>query len=211
VKYKAAAIAIFFFPLFGVAQTLEHFNFGVGGGVTIPTERTASSLETGWNIGLRGGYNVTSQFAADLDFTYNHSSLNDATLALFNEPDGNVATWSLTFNPVVHLAPKTSFSAPYVTAGYGLYHRELTLTEPTTAPTILCDELFGVCFPATVGVDQVVASNSTLKTGFNAGGGIDFRIGHGRAKLFAEARYHRMFTTHGEDYGFVPITFGVHW
>jgi hypothetical protein len=60
-------------------------------------------------------------------------------------------------------------------------------------------------------VDQVVASNSTLKPGFNAGGGIDFRIGSGRMKVFTEARYHRMFTTHGQDVSFVPVTFGLRW
>jgi opacity protein-like surface antigen len=193
------------------AQIQERFNFGGGAGFTVPTERAGNSLNTGWNINLRGGVNIFPQVAADLDFTYNHSNLNNATLARFNEPNGNVGIWSLTFNPVVKLAHKESKIQPYVTAGYGLYHRNLTLTRPAVVGTLVCDPFFGFCFPATIGVDQVVASNSTLKTGFNAGGGFDFRLGHFPVKVFAEARYHRMFTTHGEDFTFVPVTFGLHW
>ena len=193
------------------AQLTEHLNLGGGAGFTVPTGRAGRSLDTGWNINLRGGVNVSHQLAADLDFTYSHSDLNRATLARFTEPNGSVSFWSLTFNPVVKFAPERSPVQPYITAGYGLYHRNLTLTRPTIVPTLVCDPFFGVCFPASVGVDQVVASNSTLKTGFNAGGGLDFRLGERRTKLFAEARYHRMFTTHGEDFTYVPVTFGLHW
>ncbi|HZR56370.1 MAG TPA: outer membrane beta-barrel protein [Terriglobales bacterium] len=195
---------------FSSAQVQQRFNFGGGAGFTIPTGRAANSLNTGWNINLRGGLNVSSHLAADLDFTYNHSNLNDATLARFNEPDGGMGIWSLTFNPVVKFAPKESRVQPYATAGYGLYHRNLTLSRPSSVGTFICDPFFG-CFPAVVGVNQVVASNSTLKTGFNAGGGFDFRLGQHAVKLFAEARYHRMFTTFGQDFTFVPVTFGLHW
>lgn len=205
-----ALIAVLTIPA-SFTQVQRRFNFGGGAGFTVPTERAGGSLNTGWNINLRGGVNVTDRVAADLDFTYNHSNLNDATLARFNEPDGSVGVWSLTFNPVVKLAPKQSAVQPYITAGYGLYHRNLTLTQPSTISTIVCDPFFGFCFPAAVGVDEVVFSNSTLKSGFNGGLGFEFRVGTGRAKLFAESRYHRMFTTHGEDFTFVPVTFGVRW
>jgi hypothetical protein len=29
--------------------------------------------------------------------------------------------------------------------------------------------------------------------------------------VFGEARYSRMFTTHGNDLTFVPVTFGLRW
>jgi hypothetical protein len=57
----------------------------------------------------------------------------------------------------------------------------------------------------------VVASLSTYKLGYQAGGGVEFRIGHGGLKAFAEARYNQMFTTHGKDLTFVPVTFGIRW
>jgi opacity protein-like surface antigen len=193
------------------AQVGERFNFSGGAGFTTPVERAGLSLDTGWNFGLRGGLNVSEHFQADLDFTYNHMDLNNATLALFNEPGGSVAVWSLTFNPVLNLAPRSSRVQPYITAGYGLYDRNLTLTRPTTVPSLVCDPFFGFCFPGSVGVNQVVASNSTLKSGFNGGAGFNFRLGERRLKLFAEARYHRMFTTHGADFELVPVTFGFRW
>jgi len=180
-----------------VAQVSERFNFSVGGGVTVPTDRAAERVNTGWNVDFRGGVSLTHQLLADLDFSYVNHRLNDATLAEFGEPNGGVGIWSLTFNPVVRLAPKESKLQPYITAGYGLYHLNFTLSEPTTIPTILCDPFFG-CFPGAVTVDQPVASNSTYKGGFNAGGGFDIPIGQSRMKLFTEARYQRMFTTTGE-------------
>lgn len=176
----------------------------------MPTGRAGDSLDTGWNLNVRGGYNFSPQFAADLDFTYNHSDLNDAALAKYNEPGGSVGTWSLTFNPVIHFASKYTPVKPYITAGYGLYYRNLQLTQPSSVQTLVCDPFFGFCSPAIVGVNEVVFSNSTLRTGFNAGGGFEFGS-YRSLKFFAEARYHQMFTAHGRDYTYVPVTFGVRW
>jgi len=74
-----------------------------------------------------------------------------------------------------------------------------------------CDFFFGFCFPVTVGVDHVVASATTYRVGVNGGGGIEFRLGESDLKAFGEARYSRMFTTHGADFTFVPVTFGLRW
>src|SRR5215467_8927804 len=205
-----ALISLLFVSIFSFGQTSERFNFGGGAGFTVPTDGAGRHLNTGWNFDLRGGYNFAPQFAADLDFAYTRSNLNHATLAFYHEPNGYVSAWSLTFNPVIKLASRHSPIQPYVTAGYGLYYRNLTLTAPTTVSTLVCDPFFGFCFPATVGVNEVVASNSVLKSGFNAGGGFDFRIGQSRMKFFAEARYHQMFTSHGRDSTYVPATFGIH-
>jgi hypothetical protein len=47
--------------------------------------------------------------------------------------------------------------------------------------------------------------------GVNAGGGIEFLLGESHVRAFGEARYSRMFTTHGADLSFVPVTFGLRW
>jgi opacity protein-like surface antigen len=145
-----------------------------------------------------------------LDFSYNHWGLNSAALARFGEPNGSSSIWSLTFNPVYHFAPRSKLN-PYVTSGFGLYHRNLTLTRPAVVNTVVCDFFFGFCFPAAIGVNQVVASSSTYKGGYNVGGGVEVPLGNRRFKVFAEARYQRMFTTHGSDLTFVPVTFGLRW
>lgn len=193
------------------AQISQRFNFSAGGGVTVPTDRAGRALNTGWNVNFRGGVNVSRYLLADLDFTYANMRFNDATLATFNEPNGGIGTWSLTFNPVVKLAPPHSKIQPYITAGYGLYHMNFTLTRPASVPTVFCDPFFGFCFPGTVGVDQVVASDSTYKGGFNAGAGFDIPLGQSRVKIFTEARYHRMFSTHNSDFTYIPVTFGLRW
>ncbi len=211
IRLSIFAVLTLLVSTFASAQMSNRFNFSAGGGFTVPTERFSNSVNTGWNVNFRGGVNINPEFLADLDFTYVNSRFNDATLAQFGEPDGGIGIWSLTFNPVVRLAPSSSPIRPYVTGGYGLYHLNFTLSRPTTVPTVFCGGFFGFCFPTTVGVDQTVASNSTYKGGFNAGAGFDISLGQHRAKLFTEARYHRMFTTHSGDISYIPVTFGLRW
>ena len=119
-------------------------------------------------------------------------------------------TWSFSFLPVLRGSPHWRVS-PYVMGGPGLYYRNLTLTTPGLVNTVYCDPFYGFCYPATVGVDQIVASSTTYKMGFNAGAGLEFRLGESHVKAFGEARYSRMFTTHGTDLTFVPVTFGLRW
>jgi len=188
----------------------DRANFSAGGGFTVPTAEGSSNLNTGWNIGFRGGLNVTHNFLADLDFTYNQWGLTRSALASFGQPNGHADVWSLTFNPVFKLAPLHSPVTPYIIAGAGLYHRGLQVSHPANVRTTFCDLFFGVCFPTVVTVNQVVASFSTYRPGFNAGGGVEFGTGHG-LKVFTEARYHQMFVSDGPDMKFVPVTFGFRW
>jgi hypothetical protein len=191
-------------------QDRHHFNFSAGAGVSLPTADASANLNTGWNLDVRGGFNVSRSFLADLDFSYDHWGLTNAALANFGQPGGFVDVWSISFVPVVRFAPH-HFIDPYILGGAGIYHRNLSLTQPASVQTIFCDPFFGYCYPAVVGVNQVVASFSTFKPGFDAGGGFDFGIGSSGLKLFAEARYNEMFTTHGTNLSYVPVTFGLRW
>jgi opacity protein-like surface antigen len=194
---------------YALGQEGRRFNLSAGGGVSFPTADATGNFNTGWNLDFRGGYNVNRNLLADLDFNYNHWGLTNAALARFGQPGGYGDVWSLTFAPTIRLAPQAKID-PYIIAGAGLYHRNLSLTQPANLQTIFCDPFFGYCYPAIVGVNQVVASFSTYKGGFNAGGGFDVRIS-GPLKVFAEARYNEMFTTHGPNLTYVPLTFGIRW
>ncbi len=55
--------------------------------------------------------------------------------------------------------------------------------------------------------NQVLSSYSVNRPGANLGAGIAFGS-KWRAKFYAEARYHRMFTDNGVT-DFLPVTFGV--
>lgn len=206
------AITLFItFSLFPLdAQDYHRFNISAGAGVSVPTSDASANLNTGWNMNVRGGVNVTESFLADLDFTYNRWNLSALALARAGQPGGYADVWSFSFEPMIRLVPRSPVDA-YILAGAGIYHRGLTLTQPATFTQIVCDPFFGFCFPTLVQGNQVVASFQTYKPGFNAGGGLEFAIGHGGLKAFAEARYNEMFTTHGTNLSFVPVTFGIRW
>lgn len=192
------------------SNNYSHIDLGVGGGFTEPTGRAGNNVNTGWNIDIRGGYRASSNLALDLDFNYNRWNLNGAALARYGEPGGYSTIWSASFTPVLYGSPHWHIS-PYVLGGPGVYYRNLSLTQPALINSVFCDAFFGYCFPATVGVNQIVASSTTYKMGVNAGAGLETPLGHSPLKVFGEARYSRMFTTHGNDLTFVPVTFGLRW
>lgn len=206
-----AVIAAFMLCCSLQAQDFNHrFNISVGGGFSSPTADASGNFKTGWNMDFRGGVNVSRALLVDLDFTYNQWNLTDAALATFAEPGGYADVWSLSFEPMIRLFPQSRVDA-YILGGAGLYHRGLNLTQPATFTTIVCDPFFGYCFPTLVQGNQVVASFSTYKPGFNAGAGLEFGLGQRGLKVFAEARYNEMFTTHGTNLSYVPVTFGLRW
>lgn len=192
------------------AQVWNRLNISAGAGFSNPVQSAGNSLNMGWNLDLRGGYNAGRHLDADLDFNYNHFGLNSAALALFGEPGGSISVWSLTLQPTLRLLPRSSRVNAYATGGFGLFDRNLTLTQPAVLTTIICNPFFG-CYPVSYGANEVVGSFSTVKAGFDNGAGLEFRIRDRRASLFAEARYQRMFTSHGSDVSYVPVTFGVRW
>ena len=197
--------------LTGIASAqASHADFSAGGGFSAPLGRGGNNVDTGWNLDFRGGYKPNPHLALDLDFNYNRWNLNGQALAHYNEPNGYTTIWSFSFLPTIYGSPHWHAS-PYIMGGPGLYYRNLTLTTPGLVNTLFCDPFWGFCYPATVGVDQVVASSTTYKMGFNAGAGLEFRLGESHLKAFGEARYSRMFTTHGTDLTFVPVTFGLRW
>lgn len=42
-----------------LAQTTEHLNFSGGAGFSVPTDGAGRNLNTGWNLGFRGGYTLS--------------------------------------------------------------------------------------------------------------------------------------------------------
>lgn len=188
----------------------DKLNISAGAGFSQPVQSAGNSLNRGWNLDFRSGYNAGRHLDADLDFNYSHFGLNSAALKHLGEPNGSISVWSLTLQPTLNVLPRRSPFNTYLTGGFGLFDRNLTLTQPTVLTTIGCDPFFG-CFPVSYSANQIVASVSTMKPGFDTGAGVAFRLPNTRASLFAEARYQRMFTTHGNDLSYVPVTFGIRW
>jgi len=86
----------------------------------------------------------------------------------------------------VHLTPRAKADV-YVVGGGGLYHRSQEFTAPTVATVTGFDPFFGF-FPVNVAANQVLASYSVNKPGFNVGVGVGLGT-KWNAKFFAEARY----------------------
>lgn len=208
VAFLCAALSLFVFSnAYGQSSRVD---VSFGAGFSVPEGNTGNDLDTAWNIDARGGYKPIPQLALDLDFNYNRWNLNGPTLARYGEPTGYTTIWSFSFLPVLR-GPSHWHLTPYVMGGPGLYYRNLSLLQPTLVNTIVCDPFFGFCYPAVVGVNQIVASATTYKLGITGGAGVETRVGERRVKLFGEARYSRMFGINGSDISFVPVTFGIRW
>jgi hypothetical protein len=108
-----------------------------------------------------------------------------------------ICTCGPTLDPVIHFAPSNRFN-PYIIGSDGIYHRTVEFTATTIATVTGFDRFFGF-FPVNVPANQVLASNSVYKPGFDGG-----------VKLFAEARYHYMYTAH-RGTSILPVTFGIRW
>ncbi|PYT16805.1 MAG: hypothetical protein DMG59_09400 [Acidobacteria bacterium] len=190
------------------AQEFSRFTFSAGGGVTQPVGGTKSRFDTGWNFTAGAGVNFVRHAGIVGEFTYNSFGINGATLQTLQFPNGDSHIWAVTADPIVRLNPSGPIDL-YLIGGGGVYHRLVEFTQPTVATVTAFDPFFGIFFPATVPANQVLRSFSVTKGGVNGGAGLTVRLGRGNAKLFAEARYHYMFTPNATT--FVPVTFGLRW
>jgi hypothetical protein len=142
---------------------------------------------------------------------YHHFGLG-VPRSVLNElavPDGGAWVHSLTFGPEIRLAPDSKID-PYVIAEAGWYRRTVQFTQPTTTTVTAFDPFFGFFFPAVVPANQVLGTVTRNGFGGNIGGGIAYRIRDGRAKVFAEARYHHAMHDR-RDTQMVPFTVGIRW
>jgi opacity protein-like surface antigen len=192
----------------GLAQTSRFTGF-VGGGFSEPVKALGTRLDRGWNAAGGVGINFNDHFGGLLDFSFNDFGINRTALNNAGAPGGTTRIWSVTLDPIVHLASVESRADLYLTGGGGIYHRTVEFTQPAVATVAVIDPWWGIVYPASFLTNQVIGSYSTYKPGFNVGAGVAFKIS-GNTKLFAEARYHHMFTN-GLNTTYVPVTVGLRW
>lgn len=173
-------------------------------------KHTDCCFDRGFNLGAGAGINFTPAFGVIGEVGYNDMGLNAAALNAARAPGGSTRILSVTANPIIRFNPRGRFGA-YVVGGGGWYRRTLEFTEPTLIPVTGFDPFFGVFFPAAIPADQVISSSSQNRGGWNVGGGITagFR-GDSTAKVFAETRYHYLYTD-PERTTLLPVTFGFRW
>ena len=190
------------------AQEASRFSFAVGGGFTQTVGNTGRHLDDGWNIMAGGGVNFNRYVGAMIDLGYNRFGINGVTLTRAGFPDGNVSVFSATLDPIVHLSPGHHADV-YLTGGGGLYHLNQEFTQPSFTTLTGFDPFFGV-YNFGVPTTQILSSYSVNKPGVNVGAGIAFGTRwHG--KLFAEARYSRIFMGNDRHVDYLPVSFGFRW
>jgi opacity protein-like surface antigen len=193
------------------AQTNERrFMFSVGGGPSSPVDNTSGRLNLGWNATVGAGVNLHPRVGLLAEFGFNNFGVSTQELTAIGVPDGSARIYSVTLNPIIRFNPGGRFDA-YVMGGGGYYRRTLEFTEPTIALDTAFDPFYGVFFPVAVPTNTVLGSFSQNKAGINGGGGVSFRIrDDSNAQVFAEARYHHIYTTPVST-PIIPVTFGFRW
>ena len=190
------------------AQDSPRFAFNLGGGFTQTVGNTGRHLDDGWNITGGAGINFSNYFGTMIDVGYNRFGINGATLNRAGFPNGNVSIFSATLDPVVHLNASSHVDI-YLIGGGGLYHTTQEFTQPSVSAFTAFDPFFGF-YNVAVPTIQVLSSYAVNKPGVNIGAG--FAIGtkwHG--KVFAEARYNRIFMGNDRHEDYIPVSFGFRW
>ena len=200
----------------GVRQKLT---FEAGGGFNAPE---SNSITYGGNFTVGAGMNFSRRIAGLIEYQFIDDKLPGALIAETGANGGYAHIWSLTFNPVIDLTPKAA-NGFYVTGGGGFYRKVTSFTDPQE--TEFCDYYYGYCGVGTV--NAVVGHFSSNQGGFSIGGGFEHRMGglygDSKTKLFAEARYLRVFTpgvsgitpnglnttTVAADTNLIPVTVGI--
>lgn len=178
-----------------------------GAGLTMPVGSVERRVNKGYNLNGGVGANLGPYFSILGEYHFHDMGLSDNFLRQNSIPDGNVYIQSFTVNPVLRMGGDRVVS-PYITGGYGYYRRNVQFTQPSVSTFTAFDPWWGVFYPAAAQTNLVLASQTVNKGGWNAGAGLDFKLG--RAKLFVEARYHRM-ETKPVPTTIVPITAGFRW
>ncbi|MBP2647479.1 MAG: hypothetical protein H6Q77_1103 [Gemmatimonadetes bacterium] len=101
----------------GGRVTAQEVSAGVRGGVTIPAGSygdSASSLGTGWSVGLVGRADFdSSHFSVQLDAGYSANSIE-------GPPYGTVSDWQAGLGLVYRVLPASANLRPYVLLGGGV-------------------------------------------------------------------------------------------
>ncbi len=173
-------------------------------------KQTDGRLDPGFNVTANAGVNVTPHFGLLGEFGFNDLGLSSAALGAAGVPDGTTRIYSLTAEPIFRFNPRGRFDA-YVIGGGGFYRRTIEFTAPGVTTVTGFDPFFGVFFPAAAPATVVLGSRTQQKGGLNIGGGVTFRVrGDSNAKIFAETRYHYIYTTPIRT-TILPVTFGFRW
>jgi opacity protein-like surface antigen len=201
----------------------------IGGGYSVLTGEARQHTGDGGVFEIGVTYSITPIIGVKA--AYNYTGLGKEKTVTLPVTNGGLLSQQVfsadahmhdvTFDVVLKAPGNVS---PYGLIGPGIYHRTVNVTTPAVGLVTICDPFWFVCYPAPVGVDQVIGSRSSTDAGLNVGGGVSFKVGE-RARLYFEVRYVYIWgpdlsipavgnvaarTVNGNGQ-VAPFTFGVRW
>jgi hypothetical protein len=191
---------------------LSHLSIEAGGGFNRPVGYTRTFATWGGNIALGAGWKFTRWFSTLAEWQYLSDKIPGNYLAQVGVPGGHIHVWGLTLEPTYTYQTSGKLGG-YAFGGGGFYRRVTTFTVPQ-----LEEQCYYFCYQQNVNVP--VAHYSSNQGGWNAGGGVTYKIlgQDSNAKLYVEARYLRVnspssnvFETKDGQFSAVPISLGFRW
>ncbi len=193
-------------------QWLDQFAFNVGGGVEPPFLTTKTNLALGWNAQGGVGYNFTKRLAIMAEIEYDEFRINDHALNTLGTPQGypsgRLKNESVTIDPVWHFHPKGVWDV-YAIGGGGAFSRTQSLTRPTIATATGTNPFFGFNTPGYPS-SQTALDYTVHKPGLEVGLGASIKV-YWNFKLYAEAKYVRVFAGSLGHMDYLPVSIGVRW
>jgi opacity protein-like surface antigen len=193
-------------------QWLNQFAFNVGGGLNEPFLATKTNLSLGWNVQGGVGYNFTRHFTVMAEIEYDEFHITAKALNMLGTPQGypggHLKNESIAIDPVWHFHPKGSWDV-YAIGGGGAFSRTQSLIRPTVATATGTDPFFGFNTPGYPS-SQTALDYTVHKPGLDVGFGMSVKVAW-NFKLYAEAKYNRVFAGSLGHMDYMPISIGVRW
>ena len=188
--------------------TLEwHFNIGA----SVPAGETSTYLDTGPVIGGGLRWNTGGPWALLAELQYSSYHATSEGIRLANAQSNSVRIdngwgdiWGLNANGVYKI-PISQRARAYVTAGVGLGHRSVNLSQTVLLAGTYCDPWWGYCYPGVIPGQAIVAEQTTTRFAWNVGFGFEFPQTYGGA-WFIDARFQRIETQKPTEY--IPVQVG---
>jgi len=190
----------------------SRFNFNVGGGAGASRGDIGNFTDKSFQGGAGAGINLTRRFGVDAEYMYYNLSFTDTVLRQ-QVPDASGHIQSVTLNGIFKAYNQGKWGL-YGIAGLGWYRRSVEGRSQVLVPGTVCQPswaLWGVTCTSNVITEQQILSSRTLNAaGYNAGGGITYKLPYHNAKFYMEVRYHH--ANHNDvRTSVLPITFGLRW